>query len=240
MRSSWQRVGVLAAMLLAMIDVGLADTLKSTMVHTTHGKFSYELLGQPSERPVIILLHGASGPGVPFYYDQAKYFAGQGFLVAVPHYFDATATRDTTDANYQAWVDVVRAQLEDLRADFPRKAPQVFLVGYSLGASIALAAGADGMKVDGIAEWYGSLPDSFFYKMKGMPPLLILHGEDDRNIPVMNAQQLIKLCTMRQLACTSHLYPGASHGFVGKDLEDADERTLALIASYSLAGAAKD
>jgi dienelactone hydrolase len=176
---------------------------------------------------------------VPFYNDQAKYFAGLGFLVAVPHYFDATSSRDATDANYQAWVEVVQAQLEDLNAYFPGKAPRVFLVGYSLGASVALAAGADGVKVDGIAEWYGSLPDSFFYRMKGMPPLLILHGEDDQNIPVMNAQQLIRLCTMRQLACTSHLYPRAVHGFAGKDLEDADQRTLAFLASYSSAVAAK-
>jgi carboxymethylenebutenolidase len=217
-----------------------ASAGKSVVVRSAHGKFSYELLGRPSEKPVIVLLHGASGPGVPFYFDQSRYFAEQGFLVAVPHYFDATGSRDATDANYQAWVNVVGAVIEDLKAYFPGKTPRVFLVGYSLGASIALASGAEGLAVDGIAEWYGSLPDSFFYKMKGMPPLLILHGEDDQNIPVLNAQQLIRLCGMRQLACTSHLYPRAGHGFAGKDLEDADDRTLRFFAGLSGVSEKKD
>jgi dienelactone hydrolase len=88
-------------------------------------------------------------------------------------------------------------------------------VGYSLGSSVALAAGSQDLSVDAIAEWYGSLPDEFFYQMNGMPPLLILHGERDSNIPITNAQQLVKLCEMKQLTCDHHFYSDQGHGFTG-------------------------
>ena len=114
-----------------------------------------------------------------------------------------------------------------------RRGPEVrkvFLVGYSLGASVALGAGSEGAPVDAIAEWYGSLPDDFFYRMTGMPPLLILHGERDSNIPIGNARQLVQLCEMKQLTCDHHFYSDQGHGFAGKALEDADQRTLAFFA----------
>lgn len=95
----------------------------------------------------------------------------------------------------------------------PRAHKKVVLVGYSLGVSVALAAGSQGAAVDGIAEWDGSLPDEFFYHMRGMPPLLILHGERDSNVPVVNAQQLIKLCEMKHLKCENQIYPDQGHGF---------------------------
>jgi len=49
-----------------------------------------------------------------------------------------------------------------------------------------------------------------------MPPLLILHGERDANIPILNGQQLVKLCEMKQLRCDHHFYPDQAHGFSGK------------------------
>jgi carboxymethylenebutenolidase len=103
-------------------------------------------------------------------------------------------------------------------------------LGFSLGSSVALAAGSQNIAVDAIADWYGSLPDEFSYQMKGMPPLLILHGERDSNIPVLNAQQLVKLCEMKHLTCEHHFYADQEHGFGGKALEDADRRTLAFFA----------
>ncbi len=102
-------------------------------------------------------------------------------------------------------------------------------MGYSLGASIALAAGSQAAPVDAIVEWYGSLPDSFFHKLKGMPPLLILHGQEDTNIPAVNAVQLIRLCALAKFSCESHIYPGQAHGFAGPDLADADLRTIAFL-----------
>ena len=202
------------------------------------GLFTYESFGEgPSDgtaKPVVILLHGASGPAVPFYQDQARFFESHGFTVLLPHYFDATKGRNTpSDGNYRAWVDVVKALVAKSGGGSGPSGPAVFLMGYSLGASVALAAGSELVPVNAIAEWYGSLPDAFFFRMRGMPPLLILHGAHDDNVPVVNAQQLIRLCGMRKLTCVSHIYPDAGHGFAGKDEKDAEARTLTFFASLA-------
>src|SRR5271154_5410147 len=110
---------------------------------------------------------------------------------------------------YRSEAEFFAAQ-RSLPGNGPRK---IGLVGLSLGSSVALAAGSQDLPIEAIADWYGSLPDSFFYKFKAMPPLLILHGERDRNIPVSSAQQLQKLCELKQLSCESHLYSDQGHGF---------------------------
>jgi carboxymethylenebutenolidase len=103
-------------------------------------------------------------------------------------------------------------------------------MGLSLGASVALAAGSQNARVSAIADWYGSLPDDFLPKLKGMPPLLILHGNRDDVIPIINAQQLVRLCGMEHFACESHFYQDQGHGFMKGALEDADARTLDFFA----------
>ena len=192
---------------------------------------SSDEFGDKGAASCLILLHGASGTAQPFYAEQARFFGAHGFHVLMPHYFDATHSTDATPGNERQWVAVVDAFVARCRQQPSTK--QVFLIGYSLGASVALAAGSQGAAVDGIAEWYGSLPDEFFNTLKAMPPLLILHGTRDTNIPVMNGEQLVKLCEMRQLECDHTFYPDQGHGFVGSALNDAEQRTLAFFARLS-------
>ena len=203
------------------------ETLQ-TQQHTMH----YEEYGEPAAPATIILLHGASGPAVPPYRSEAEFFAAHGYYVLLPHFFDVTSSQTPSDANYLAWVNAV-ADLIAAQRSLPGNGPRkIGLVGLSLGSSVALAAGSQNLPIEAIADWYGSLPDSFFYKFKAMPPLLILHGELDRNIPVSSAQQLQKLCELKQLTCESHLYSDQGHGFSGAALADARQRTLAFFAKY--------
>ena len=194
---------------------------------------AYDLSDDNTSRPVILLLHGASGPALPFYQEQARFFAEKGFTTIVLHYFDATRGSQATTENYRTWAALVAAMVKQFAGDPGANPRRVFLVGYSLGASVALAAGSQGTPVNAIAEWYGSLPDDFFYTMKGMPPLLILHGQQDNNIPVSNAQQLVQLCGVKHLTCESHIYADQGHGFSGRALEDADARTIQFLSKYA-------
>jgi dienelactone hydrolase len=198
-----------------------------TQQHTMH----YEEYGEPSAPATIILLHGASGP-VPPYRSQAEFFAAHGYYVLLPHYFDVTSSPTPSEANYQTWVNAV-ADLIAAQRSLPGNGPRkIGVIGLSLGSSVALAAGSQGLPIEAIADWYGSLPDSFFYKFKAMPPLLILHGERDQNIPVSSALQLQKLCELKELTCESHLYADQGHGFSGAALQDAQQRTLAFFTKY--------
>ncbi|HEX3471219.1 MAG TPA: dienelactone hydrolase family protein [Silvibacterium sp.] len=186
---------------------------------------SYEVFEEASNGPIVILLHGASGPDVPLYRQQAQYFSTKGYTVLLLHFFDATGSSIPSGQNYNAWVDAVTGLVHECRTNPAWATQKIALLGYSLGASVALAAGSQGVPVDAIADWYGSLPDEFFYRLKSMPPLLILHGKQDSNIPILNAQQLIRLCEIRHFNCENHIYPDQNHGFTGKALEDAEDRT---------------
>jgi dienelactone hydrolase len=187
---------------------------------------SYEVFGTGDTGSILILLHGASGPGVPLYRDQATYFSDHGYTVLLLHYFDATGSSTPSDKNYAIWEKTVLDLIIEARKN-PAWADRKFaLIGFSLGASVALAAGSQKAPVAAIADWYGSLPDLFFEQRKGMQPLLILHGQQDPIIPVVNAQQLTRLCEMEHYSCESHFYAGEGHGFSDASLQDADQRTL--------------
>ena len=186
-----------------------------------------------AEAPVLILLPGTSGPEAPFYRSQAAFFAGQGYTTLLLHYFDAAGSRTPSDETYRAWSKALEDLVQVAGSSPQFKGRPVFVVGYSLGASVALAAGSENLPVGAIAEWYGSLPDSFFQKLGGgMPPLLILHGARDENIPVINAQQLVRLCGMKHFDCADHIYPDEAHGFSDKALADAERRTLQFFAGH--------
>ena len=193
-------------------------------------QLSYEIFGASDARPVLILLHGASGPGVQLYREEAEHFADHGYTVLLLHYFDATGSNTPSDKNYDVWERAVRNLIEEVRKKPTWAARKICLMGFSLGASVALAAGSQNVPVAAIAEWYGSLPDAFFERRKGMPPLLILHGQQDPIIPIINAQQLARLCEMEHYMCESHFYASQGHGFAGPALNDANKRTLNFFA----------
>jgi len=202
---------------------------KASFISDDHS-VSYEVFDSSAGGPVLILLHGASGPDAPLYRSQAQYFTTKGYTVLLLHYFDATGSSAPSSQNYNIWVKAVQELARQCRNDPKWSKRKLALIGYSLGASVALGAGSQGIQVSAIADWYGSLPDEFFYRFQEMPPLLILHGAKDSIIPVINAQQLIKLCLLKGLICENHLYPDQEHGFMGNALDDADNRTIDFFA----------
>ena len=186
-----------------------------------------EQFGTKAALPLMILLHGVSGPSA-FYREQASFFASHGYHVVLPHYLEAGRGQAATDGNYEAWTAAVRNTIDNFQDG--HRSPTV-IVGFSLGASVALALGSEGDGPDGIAEFYGSLPDRYFRELKGMPPLLILHGGQDTNIPVYNALQLSQLCSQAEFKCDMHIYPNEGHGFAPEALRDADQRVLQFFAT---------
>lgn len=187
---------------------------------------SYEIFGAKSTGPIVIMLHGAGGPNLPLYRNLAQTFAASNYTVLFLHYFDATDTVRASPGNYAIWQKAVGDLLGECKNHPDWSGRKIALLGFSLGASVALAAGSQMLPVSAVGEWYGSLPDEFFYQLKGMPPLLILHGAQDGNIPVLNAKQLIRLCEMKHFTCESHVYSDQGHGFLPPAYENAVKRTL--------------
>ncbi len=210
-----------------------AQTARKEVFASGGRPIQYEVFASAkADDPLLIVLPGTAGPESPFYRSKAQFYVGQGYTVLLLHYYDAAKSQYPGEATYRAWAAALTDLVRTCGEAPELKGRPVLVVGYSLGASVALGAGSQGLPVRGIAEWYGSLPDQFFYAYKSMPPLLILHGGQDGNIPVMNAQQMIRLCEMKHLDCTSHIYPEEGHGFSDAVLPDAEKRTLAFFREH--------
>lgn len=192
----------------------------------------------PVDRPAkagVVLLHGAGGPRSSnvAYVDLAQSLAVCGYVVVVPHYFDAErASGADTAGNYRIWVQVVKDALAYLASRRQIEPQRIAIVGYSLGASIALAAASRG-RVGAVVSWSGSLPDEYFHRLETLPPTLLIHGCKDTVIPTKNSSQLADLCNVRHFSCELKLYPSETHVFrpaavadVTRDIESFLERTI--------------
>lgn len=182
--------------------------------------------------PAIVMLSGSGGVhslNMPFD-SQARLFAGGGYRVYIPHYLDAThgSARDPI-RHYAIWAQAVRDALSFIQVQAHIARQRIALVGYSLGASVALAAAAGESRPAGVVVWSGSLPDAYLDTFDGLTPLLILHGARDNIIAVFNATQLAKLCELKHGVCKLSIYAEEGHAFGSAGIGRADREIGAFL-----------
>jgi dipeptidyl aminopeptidase/acylaminoacyl peptidase len=196
---------------------------------TSHGKaVSCAVYETRESSATIIFLRGATAQDLALARSEARFFAEHGYRVLLPDYLSVTPTADATVANYRRWAQVV----EDIVAELRSRNKKIALAGQGLGASVALVAGSQRLEVAAIAEWSGLLPNEFFSQVQTMPPLLILHGELDKQVPIVNARQLIRLCQLKDFTCEPQMYAGEGHIFSPHVTDSANQRALAFFKIY--------
>jgi carboxymethylenebutenolidase len=199
----------------------------------SHGKaVSCAVYGSHEATATIIFLRGASPSDLSLGRLEVRFFADHGFRVLLPDYFSATPTAEATTANYRRWAQVVGDIVTDLHSRALLRNKKVGLAGQGQGASVALIAGTQKLEVEAIAEWSGLLPNAFFSQVQSMPPLLILHGELDKQVPIVNARQLVRLCELRDFTCEIEIYAGEGHLFGTHVMDSANQRALAFFRNY--------
>jgi dienelactone hydrolase len=194
----------------------------------------------PSRFPAIIALHG-SGGGHDTLAETARPLAALGFAVYVPHYFDRTGTVEAQMPamflNFPLWMktlwDVVSLVAQQPAVDGER----IGVLGFSLGAYLALSLGSIDARVKAVAEYFGGLPREIRPFIRRLPPTLILHGDSDTVVPVDEAYSLQKALEERTVACEMEIYPGEGHHFTAEIRARSDSRMHAFFRKY-LAGAA--
>jgi carboxymethylenebutenolidase len=198
----------------------------------SHGKaVACPVYGNPDAIATMIFLHGPSPADIALGRLEANFFAEHGFRVLLPDYLSVTTSAKTTASNYRRWAQVAEDIVADLRSHpIPRK--KIALAGQALGASVALVAASQKIGVDAVAEWSGGLPNEFFSQVQSLPPLLILHGDQDKQVPIVNARQLIRLCELRDFTCEAGIYPGESQVFSTQAMDSANQRTLTFFRTY--------
>ncbi len=194
------------------------------------------------KHPTVLALYG-SGGGVSGMGEPASMLAAQGFAVFVLHYFDRTGTTQATDKptimrNFPAWGKTVWDAISHIEQLPQVDSTCIGLLGFSLGAYLALSVASVDSRVKAVVEFFGGFPKEMKFFMRRLCPVLILHGETDATVPVQEAYDLQALLEKKAIPYEIKIYPEAGHGFEGDIWRDAGNRSLQFLRKFLAAPAA--
>ena len=188
------------------------------------------------KRPAVIALHGSRGIELRAraYERYVEALTAKGIDAYLLRYMtpadtaaltSKSSTHESRDAYYAArfdgWADTVSATVTAIQGR-PESSGHLGLLGFSLGGYIAADAAARDMRITALAVLYGGMPDAMVGKVKHLPPLIELHGEEDRNVPIAKGRELVQLGKAAGAEAEFVPYPGKAHGF---DFSDTDPAT---------------
>ena len=187
--------------------------------------------------PAVIVLHGSGGVH-PFLMEDSERFADalaqKGVAAYVVHYFDATGTfvanLATEERLYWRWVRVIHDAVDWVRARPEVRPAQLGIFGFSMGAYLAVGAGATNRHVSRLVLVAGGLERGVADSVRAMPPTLLLHGTDDDVVTVAEEDTLSALLRRYRTLVVSHRYPGEGHGLGDEAMADAVERSARFLA----------
>lgn len=167
----------------------------------------------------VVLLHGAVG-WRPELVDLASAFADQGLVVLTLDYYAETGRTPTGSveklAAWPGYQAAVRRAVEYLQSLPSISGEPIGLVGFSRSAFLAISVASSLPGVGAVVAFYGGGgggPASLEEDVKGLPPVLILHGDADSVVPVSFAYALRDAVVASGGEAELHVYPGAGHSF---------------------------
>jgi len=222
--------------------VGTVDVFRSDNKPVTIERFDPKT---KSLHRAVMLVHGGGGPGGDWRKSGIlEALTNTGYSVFVPHYFDGGGEWMPSSSNPAQFIAYIRT-LNDASRYIARQseidAGGIGLVGFSLGGYLVLGFAEEvkshppplpAPEIKAVVEMYGGMPDFAIERMTTMPPVLILHGEDDDVVPVSRAHDLEKLLDKKAIPYESKIYPHQGHGFSGDALTDANKRVVTFLTAY--------
>jgi carboxymethylenebutenolidase len=192
------------------------------------------------KRPAALLLHGAGGfdAQIASYNQYASSLAENGIDAYLVYYYSTADDYgmhhgdDVFQRRYGDWAKLVDDLADGLIKSGDSNG-KVGLVGFSNGALLATGASAKDAKIAAAVIYYGGMPWPGIGPVTRFPPLLILHGDADTVIPVMEGKFLAD--TAKQFGGPAELviYPGERHGFGSRlttqNGADGLKRTIAFL-----------
>jgi carboxymethylenebutenolidase len=188
------------------------------------------------KRAGVLVLHGSRGiERKPRAYQRyADALNAAGFDVYLVRYFTAadiqalapkTSTGQSREVyeteRFEGWTKRMSSVVTAVLAR-PENSGRIGLLGFSLGGFVAAGTAAHDERIAALAVLYGGMPDTMVADVKRLPPLIELHGEADRNVPLAKGQELVKLANAVGSDAELVTYPGREHGF---DFSDTDPMT---------------
>jgi len=186
--------------------------------------------------PAVIAIHGSTGMAESFSDQPARMLAAWGYCVFLLHYFDRTSTIVPTKQEmhdlFPDWMAVISDSIAYVNQLSQVQNDRIALIGISLGAYLALSLGATDPRVKAVVDFCGGLPEELAAQCAQMPPTLILHGDVDESVPVVEAHKIERLMKRTNSAYEIKIYPDAGHFFSGSIMLDAAQRTLAFLKKH--------
>lgn len=190
---------------------------------------------KPGRYPIVLALHGSTG----LYSGSGQFpqmLADRGFAVFLPHFFETTGTVSasplTIRDNFPTWTIAISDALDFAQDHVHADARRIGIVGFSLGAYLALGLASQQSRVKAVVDFFGGMPDHFAEQVRQLPPVLILHGDRDTVVQVSEARKLEALYRARQAPYEMKIYPNANHGFNGFDMLDAGQKTYFFLKKH--------
>jgi carboxymethylenebutenolidase len=190
--------------------------------------------------PAVILIHGSGGPlhGLDPFASQAAMF---GVHVFVLHYFERTghnwAAPSQIESHFLAWLETIKDAVSFVASQTGVDANRIGLLGFSLGAFLSLALATQDSRIAAVGELFGGLPEHFTKDAGNLPPVLILHGEQDTTVPIDRAHELQRILQQHKIPYQIKIYPDQGHVFRGLAQLDAMRRVTQFFRDYLLKAA---
>jgi carboxymethylenebutenolidase len=186
--------------------------------------------------PAVIALHG-SGGGHASMAEPATLLATRGYAVYVPHYFDRTGATEVNDKatmvrHFPVWGKTLWDAVSHMGRQPQVDPDKIALLGFSLGAYLALSVASVDPRVQAVVDYFGGFPKEMKLFMRRLCPTLILHGDADPTVPVEEAYHLQEMLEKRGIPYEMQIYPGVGHSFQGETWRDAGQRTLAFLQKH--------
>jgi carboxymethylenebutenolidase len=192
------------------------------------------------KHPAVVVVHGADGLQSWLisltYRNLATELARHGYVVVLPHYFDRTDTKTgdlkSMTTHFVTWMRTLGDAVALLEKRPDVDPDRIGLVGLSLGAYLSISNAAFDPRVKVVVEYFGGVLPPVADKATRMPPVLILHGEKDRIVPIAEGRKVESWLKEKHWTYDMHVYPGQGHGFLGPDNQDARRRTVEFLDRY--------
>jgi carboxymethylenebutenolidase len=169
--------------------------------------------------PAIVILHGSAGWRSE-YSIFAKNLADSGFAALVLDYYNEVGGAPIRSAEklkkWPHWQKSVRSAVRFLQANPFINGHKLGLLGFSRGAFLAVSVAASIPGLNAVVDFYGGGGggvDDLEEEVKGLPPILILHGSDDKVVPVSFAYRLGDAARKAGGKVETHIYPDTGHAF---------------------------
>lgn len=183
--------------------------------------------------PTVIILPGSGGieDKGGFFRNMASSLSQAGITAVIVHYMDRSGLRAADGAQMGAhfgqWLQTVNDAVKFVQTQPRVDSKRVSILGHSLGAQLALHAVASDPSIVSVVDMAGCfvLPTA---KIAHMPPVLILHGNADRVVPLNRERQMVAVLRRVGAHYEEHILKNADHAFGSV----TEAELLSLITSF--------